>query len=145
MNDFVRGWFDRGKNEERGSIFQFFCYFIAFNYLYDRYTKPDREKVKTLVKNEIISLFPVNKASAILKDDAAFYDEPERLNRGERAVNKLTSDALLEEVFLNIYQVRCNLFHGSKAMDTQRDHRLVYTSAVTLEIFLEKWLDKARY
>lgn len=55
---------------------------------------------------------------------------------------KLTRESPLKDVFLNIYQVRCNLFHGSKAMDTPRDIALVSTSANVLQRFLGRWLEK---
>lgn len=139
---FVRGWFDRGQKEEKGSIFQFFCYFIAFNFLYDKFSGRDRNKVEQLVVNDIVPLFS-DKASAILEQNAAFYNEPEACFRGERSVAKLTRESPLKDVFLNIYQVRCNLFHGSKAMDTLRDHALISTSANVLERFLKMWMEKS--
>ncbi|MDD4592053.1 MAG: hypothetical protein PHG06_16770 [Parabacteroides sp.] len=141
MNRFVKGWFERGQKEDAGSIFQFFCYFIAFNFLYDKYTGHDRHKLEKLVEKDIIPLLS-NEASAILEEGAAFYDEPGPCFRSERPVAKLTRESPLKDVFLNIYQVRCNLFHGSKAMDTPRDIALVSTSANVLQRFLGRWLEK---
>lgn len=141
MNElnFVQGWFKRGQKEEAGSIFQFFCYFIAFNCLYEKNQGNDRKKIEQLVKNEIIPHFS-DKASSILEEGAAFYNKPEACFRRERPVTKLTKDSPLKDVFLNIYQVRCNLFHGSKAMDTSRDSTLVSTGANVLERFLKMWI-----
>ena len=43
--EFVKEWIDRGDKEEN-YIFKFFCYFVAFNWLYnqetDEYVKSDR-------------------------------------------------------------------------------------------------------
>ena len=44
----------------------------------------------------------------------------------------------IEKLFLTIYQVRCNLFHGSKSLMNPRDIDLVRASSVLLEGYLEK-------
>ncbi len=141
MSNFVEGWFERGQNEKSGSIFQFFCYFIAFNFLYDSYSGCDRLKIRKLTMREVVPLFS-DKASSVLEENAAFYNDPEQCFRMERPVSKLTYENHIKDVFLNIYQVRCNLFHGSKAMNTSRDTALVSTSANVLERFLGRWLER---
>ena len=49
--------------------------------------------------------------------------------------NKLSRIQIL---FMYIYQVRCNLFHGNKTPTPERDWRLVESSAQILEIVLPK-------
>ena len=43
----------------------------------------------------------------------------------------------IEALFMMIYTVRCNLFHGSKEASNPRDVRLVQRSGEILEIYLE--------
>ena len=53
----------------------------------------------------------------------------------------LPKDNIYKFLFLSIYQVRCNLFHGNKYMDGERDKRLVKEGATILKTFLNKWMD----
>ena len=46
----------------------------------------------------------------------------------------------INDLFLNIYQVRCNLFHGSKAMESSRDKNLVKESNIVLKHLLDCFL-----
>ena len=42
----------------------------------------------------------------------------------------------IQSLFQSMYRVRCNLFHGTKNPDIERDYRLVESSAEILEICL---------
>ena len=46
----------------------------------------------------------------------------------------------LESLFLTIYQVRCNLFHGSKSLHIDRDIQLVRAASIILENYLKALL-----
>lgn len=43
----------------------------------------------------------------------------------------------LTNLILTIYQVRCNLFHGSKSLHIDRDLELVYSSAILMEGYMD--------
>lgn len=49
-------------------------------------------------------------------------------NRSETAVNRLAAVGAV------LYQIRCNLIHGGKSPDDQRDTMLVRESVAVLEI-----------
>ena len=52
--EFVKEWIDRGDKEEN-YIFKFFCYFVAFNWLYNQETDENKEyeRVKAYVEKKI--------------------------------------------------------------------------------------------
>ena len=43
----------------------------------------------------------------------------------------------VEALLMTLYQVRCNLFHGSKSLRVERDRELVRASANILEKYME--------
>lgn len=47
--------------------------------------------------------------------------------------NKCSEKIRITYLIMTIYQVRCNLFHGSKKPDYERDEKLVYESSVIME------------
>lgn len=57
-----------------------------------------------------------------------------------RKNEKVSNRAIINELFENIYAVRCNLFHGSKTMVGIRDHGLVSDCCIVLEDFLERYI-----
>lgn len=46
----------------------------------------------------------------------------------------------VESLLITIYQVRCNLFHGSKSLHNPRDLELVRSSSIILEGYLKAYL-----
>lgn len=49
------------------------------------------------------------------------------------------------KIFLRIYKIRCNLFHGNKSPCNKRDVQKVEESCVVLGSFLRKYLDCGLY
>jgi hypothetical protein len=45
-------------------------------------------------------------------------------------------------LFLSIYQVRCNLFHGNKCINDSRNKNLIKDGAKILGAFLDAWLNR---
>jgi hypothetical protein len=45
-----------------------------------------------------------------------------------------------EEIFKFIYQIRCNLFHGSKDLQDSRDKNLVHFGGKFLEAMIDWWM-----
>lgn len=54
-----------------------------------------------------------------------------KINFGDCSISNI------QKLFLNIYQVRCNLYHGSKEMRHYRDKAIVRESADVLKYFIE--------
>jgi hypothetical protein len=122
--DFIREWVDRANTGEEGSVFQFVCYYIAFNSLYDEeqgYREFDR--ITKCVKNmlEQYNFNPYN-----------YIDSDSELLKGvmsERSHNRTDAGKLarhnIVELYKSLYYVRCNLFHGAKSMEYARSIGLV--------------------
>ena len=132
--DFVKEWFERGNNE-KNDIYRFFCYFIAFNWLYNHQSeKEEHMRIISYIgqlekETDIFSNFDSRSLqSANVKD--------ERNGRVKRYIEE-ESNPLISS-FLNIYQVRCNLFHGSKSMRVPRNEKLIQNSCTVLKEFLER-------
>lgn len=129
--DFIREWVDRAKTEEEGSVFQFVCYYIAFNSLYDE-EQGSREfdRITKCVKNmlEQYNFNPYN-----------YIDSNSELLKGvmsERSHNRTDAGKLarhnIVELYKSLYYVRCNLFHGAKSMEYARSIGLVRDCCVIL-------------
>lgn len=122
--DFIREWVDRANTGEEGSVFQFVCYYIAFNSLYDE-EQGHREfdRITKCVKN-INSQYGFNPYD--------YNNADSELLKGvmsERLHNRTDADKLarqnIVELYKSLYYVRCNLFHGAKSMEYARSIGLV--------------------
>lgn len=136
IEDFVYEWTKRAGQEETGSLFQFVCYYIAFNHLYSGYIYNDGRNLSELTSmkeyiKEVVNTHkfnPYEKLSSESELLKGVYSEK---------LNKVTSEIKLqnrniEELFTSIYYVRCNLFHGSKSMHSERNKKLVLDSCKVL-------------
>ncbi len=144
MNDlsYVQGWYERGKEEE-DIIFKFVSYFIAFNFLYrqNNETGPDKESMKNYVTSTVQRFYPGDFVFELISPNSEYYRPSSKLPQN-RERSAMIQDRTIEELFCAIYRVRCNLFHGSKAMKSLRDQRLVRDGAKVLEDYLSKWLER---
>jgi len=138
MNDFqfVIDWKTKGDNE-KDTINKFFCYYIAFNWLYNKeYENCEYKRVIAFIKDYL--------SHNALYNPLAFCksDEWKRNVRDPR--NGKVKKYIIEEndktikLFLLIYQIRCNLFHGSKWMISKRDNDLVRESVDVLQDLLQR-------
>ena len=83
--------------------------------------------------------------SADSKDQEQDAKPARRARRGRPNNDDLVYRNLLEatgkirvtNLLLAIYRVRCNLFHGSKSLQDERDLQLVYSSAVIMEGYMK--------
>ena len=159
LRNFLREWISRGEisssNEEYSQVATFFCYFIAFNYLYNTFSYNvyrdtkcrESEQIKRFVdfctgagkgfitKLEAFNPFP------LLPPDAEIFSQVKNMRYCKNS-NKQNFELhkSINDLFLNIYQVRCNLFHGSKAMVSLRDKNLVKESNIVLKHLLDCFL-----
>lgn len=121
------------EGEKAKEVFSFFCYFVAFNMLY-RFNTDEHEHENLSIKNFL--------ATTYQRGDFEFHpgDNPEfPLLNGKVVKGDLdgTQDGISEKpyiehednhdicVFLRIYQIRCNLFHGAKQLEDWRDMLLI--------------------
>lgn len=131
-------WLDRG-NQTADPIDAFTNYWRAFNNLFSAAAYgQERDKIKLFLSQQLSSM----QAEEILQNNAAgvayLLSQPVidmRGNGKDTAQNiqafNAASDSLakLQELFMVVYQVRCNLEHGEKFPSSERDIRLCQSAA----------------
>lgn len=135
-DDFVEEWIKRAEQENEGSVFQFVSYYIALNYLFDEGTSLDCGNLseKELLKRYVVSIaekYNFNPYKSLSADSELLKGVCSEKTNRETDKTKL-QDEDVEELFISIYYVRCNLFHGSKSMYNERNCRLISDSCKVL-------------
>ena len=154
--DYVEHWKYLGDKED-SPINQFFYYFVAFNCLYEKVylenhpfgddDMKERDKIDEFLEDSLYTSYKkdgfapcadLSKIPELAKGVAKGPKQIERL----RGYSKINRDASMKDqekqLFMNIYQVRCNLFHGQKELmnDYDRNFRLIAESASVLKELL---------
>lgn len=159
-------WYNYGVENSNPFFVKFMTLWIAFNQIYSKYPgliensdkkgfhRDERQQIKECLKHDIdtelltkelfdqifsspfIEIFkhkPVKTFNTNKKkfDDDKFNNHDIVKDKNEDWENRI------EALFMMIYTVRCNLFHGSKETSNPRDVRLVQRSGEILEIYLE--------
>ena len=145
--ELVNQWIKEGKNTELSLFFRFFCFWIAFNHfitakyqvsgdmeLLRRFNKEYNNHFKKLVNSNEELREKIRK----LRQQTPIYDtRPE--NRNVKIIIDDGTD--IKQVFDTIYQIRCNLIHGSKIFDADRDNILVQLAYEILFVIIEEFLE----
>ena len=148
--------------EEQDFLFRFFCYWISFCMLYtERFDYSESELRKRIVKQaekenreihdkEKIDVFCDDNLQLLMRAD--LFQNVEDINvlkeRGEGIGRPVgLSDGIKDEsgiadIYKSIYNVRCNLFHGIKALKSDRTKRLMKASSNLLETTLSVFFIK---
>ena len=135
-DNFVREWIKRAEKEDKGSVFQFVSYYIALNHLYNGIERVSNENcgelclLKKYIK-QIASKYNYNPYDELTSDSELLKGVHQEKSNKETDKTKL-QDEDIEELFTGIYYVRCNLFHGSKSMCSERNCRLISDSCKVL-------------
>lgn len=143
----AREWLERGK-KLADPIDAFSSYWRGFNNLFSSIGHgQERDQIKSYVGARITS----EQSQEILDTNAANIDyllsQPVIDMRGNgkdtspniQAFNiAVDSKAKLSELFMVIYQVRCNLEHGQKSPSRDRDVRLCACAAPVISYVLER-------
>ena len=156
--NFVEEWIERANTNEGSYITQFFCYFIALNYLYNAFNyqflhhngsgKTERMMLKNLIRfyHRRSEGLNWNSPYDLLDDNSELLrvarSETSNNNNHSSYYQKLLDKKDIVELFQNIYTVRCNLFHGSKSMKSSRNSSLVKDSNLVLKDFLGKMISE---
>ena len=153
-------WYDYGVENNDPFFVKFMTLWVAFNQIYSKFSgedeKPKSERVqimKCLEKDEedqllTRDLFDSIFASPFIKvfknDPVCSYDRlekkfiPDSFKNNETVNNENEQwQERIKALFMMIYQVRCNLFHGSKEVSNPRDVKLVKCAGEILEMYLE--------
>ena len=147
-------WYKYGLEKNDDAIVKFMTHWIAFNWLYSEC----RSSSRTL-ESEAIEKYCEKHYSELSKFNAfaspaitVFQERPVHdvfkgrvTAEGTDRYNSLIHDTGLKQLtslILTIYHVRCNLFHGSKSLNLDRDVELVRASSIILEGYLRAVLVK---
>jgi len=140
-------WYCYAAETGDDSIAKFMMYWIAFNWLYSKENvRGDRLKIRQYCSDNYRIL---NRYKPWRDSPEAFkvFDDGPVLNLSGDQTHP-TPEQLYESVhtrygkikvtslLTTIYQVRCNLFHGSKQPRDTRDRELIKSSAVIMERYL---------
>ena len=155
---FLKEWVSRGErtstDEEYSYLTTFFCYFVAFNYLFNTFSYTvyndkncgEEKQIKRFIEfcssneNKIEYGLEGFDPLPLLNPDAELFTvvHDGRLCKSVHKRNNTEDEEKpIVRLFRNIYRVRCNLFHGSKSMFRLRDSNLVKESNIVLKNLLD--------
>lgn len=143
IKNLIEWWKLKGQRETDPFI-KFFFFYVCFDaWITSASGKDtDKEKIRWLVdsdnclKEQRMGFWNASRAQSLLKNlrNLSPVEDMRPGHRGKLTELKDIND--LEEVVLFIYQIRCNLFHGSKDPMNSRDANLVEMAGE----LLEKWI-----
>ena len=146
IKNFVNDWVNNG-NQSNDTYNKFFAYFVALNFLYNH----EFENISS--ERERLALFVAKMISdnkfrdfKITLDNNSELTKRQILDMRAGKPSKLykledIKNGNIVSIFLMIYQIRCNLFHGGKELYCDRDKNLVNDANCILKQFLEKYLE----
>lgn len=146
IRKFVGDWINKGNNET-DEYDKFFAYFVVLNFLYNHDCEgvsSERERLvlfvaKTISDNKFENFkITFNNNSELTKQQILDM----RTNKNSK-LYKLedVENGNIVSIFLMIYQIRCNLFHGGKELYVDRNKKLVKEANEILKQFLEKYME----
>lgn len=171
--DFLGEWMRIA--EDRNLFFRFFCYYLSFNHLYSKYNCLYADENDDPHDMPKIARFLVRAFKQARDRGSQKYRFPENFDFGKCTLQKhvrvlaepelrwvdtepYIETALANEgvarnsdewevikIFLRIYKIRCNLFHGDKSPADVNDVERVSDSCVILESFLRWYVECGLY
>ena len=148
-------WYRYSQNAD-DSTTRFFLLWIAFNWLYNgedyfyngegELIESDRGRIRELVGKEHSKLKDFNpfrlEEFKILAESPIIDELSDTEQEKDYAdINSKNRIKRIKGLFMTLYQIRCNLFHGSKRLDVERDEKLIRSAAVILDGYLQTILD----
>lgn len=142
---FVKEWKNKG-DVEQNQFNKFFSYYIALNVLYENeFPEISSEKGKL---SSLVSKYICNPhfTLTINMQNYSHLTDHQLLNMRTNKNCKLYKLEDLKQgnifsIFMAIYQIRCNLFHGGKCIRNENDVNIVSDANDILKQFLEKYLE----
>lgn len=138
------GWWKLKGQKESDPFIKFFFFYVCFDVWITAESgmDSDRDKIRWFLENDNclkehrMGFWNSSRTQSLLANlrNLSPIEDMRPNHRGE--LTELNDINNLEEVVWFIYQIRCNLFHGSKDPMNLRDANLVELSG---EIF-EKWI-----
>lgn len=141
---YLIGWWKLKGQRESDPFIKFFFFYVCFDawITSESGIDSDRDKIRWFLTNDNClkeqrsGFWQASRAQSLLRNlrNLSPVEDMRPGHRGEhRELNDIDN---LEEVVWFIYQIRCNLFHGSKDPMNPRDANLVELAGE----LLEKWI-----
>lgn len=140
-------WYEYGLANNDDFFIKFMMHWLAFNWLYSQCGKlSERHNILAFCRKNmgVLSTFDAFNTDEI----KIFEQEPVRNEKTAQVgfYQEKRFDGVnnkdIESLIMTLYQVRYNLFHGSKSLRIERDIDLVRASSVILEGYLSALLKK---
>ena len=132
-------WYQYGLKAGDDFFMRFMMHWIGFNWLYNQIEGGDeRTKIKEFYnqnRKKFDKIDPFGMLDIDIFLEGAFFDVAKGCPHA-RDYEKL-KEYNVEALLMTLYQVRCNLFHGSKSLRVERDRELVRASANILEKYMK--------
>ena len=142
------GWWKQKGQRENDPFIKFFFFYVCFDAWITAESGKDNDtqKIKWFLENDnclkskwLDILSPKTKSRLANLKNLSPIEDMRPKHRGENTY--LNDIQNLGEIIRFIYQVRCNLFHGSKNPMNEKDANLVELSGR----ILEKWIVSAHF
>ena len=157
--DNAHAWYEYALRTGDDSVARFMMHWIAFNWIYcnsgPRSEKRQIERLCEMRYEDLRRYDPFSDAASIEvfmrlpvldgRGASHRHDDPRRPSEMDpwqlhEAIRNCQGLERIQCLLLAIYQVRCNLFHGSKDPDDMRDLELVRSSATIMQGYMEALL-----
>lgn len=153
MGDYALEWYKYGLEKGDDTIVKFMMHWIAFNWLYSCYKGEgggERKAIGLFCEKHYRVLarykaFQTKEINIFLESPIVDMAKGTITSANERVFNKLVYGNGVERIqalMLSMYQVRCNLFHGSKSLKVKKDLNLIHASSILLEGYLKVFLSE---
>jgi len=146
LRTIIDNWYNRSKDEKIDEFDRFISLWISFNAwgYHEIETDKDRQMIDDLKKNQKM-LESYDKA----KLDKQFMKKLHDISNDKIKTYKpkpeyvwLDNDKSLNTLLEMIYKIRCNLFHGRKDRNTERDKNLVKWARIVLTCIFDHLKDR---
>ena len=138
--DIALEWYRYGNEKKDDFFIRFMMYWIGFNWLYSQMEYDENGNKFPNEREKVIAYYKKHKRKFeridyfLLPGIEVLLNHPVNGKKGlQQRLKEGNTDALL----LTLYQVRCNLFHGSKSLHNERDIALVKASANILGEYMK--------
>ena len=135
-DNIAKEWLSYGLEKGDDFFTKFMMYWIAFNRLYSENSyneKSERKQIRLFCKDKLQEL---KRYDAFSKSEFQVLAEKPVMDARTTTIDNYTEQQYermkrgsIIDLLLTIYQMRCNLFHGSKSLMNPRDIALVRASA----------------
>lgn len=137
----IRDWICKAENE-RDIFNKFICFWISFNCYYAKITKKNGD---TQALEKLYSIPEIIEIFNMIKKESVFNTAPLELKKqmplkdmriGHNNKVKELNGFSIKNVIDVLYQARCNLFHGDKSGNSDRDREVISACIPVLKIVL---------